>query len=250
VTDDDGVAPGWYADPLRRYDHRWFNGRSWTADVSAGGARSVDPHGIAPVFTPGRPSGAAAWPQREKNGPAIASMVLGIVAISIAWIPVFVVFGLIAAVVGLAFVIPGLRRARRTGVGRGFALAGLATAGSALVLSVFGFWLTAMVLDAYDRFLNPAPHAVEVTGCELRGARAMMSGELENTGATTASYTVEVSFVRPGTDNARRTERVALDDVAAGDRVEFEASTQVDLDEIDCLVAEVTGPLPFGIEVD
>ena len=32
--------------------------------------------------------------------------------------------------------------------------------------------------------------------------------------------------------------------------VAFEAQTQVRLDEIDCLVLEVNGPLPFGIVVD
>ncbi len=37
---------GWYPDPLGRYDHRWFNGTSWTADVSTDGARHVDPLGI------------------------------------------------------------------------------------------------------------------------------------------------------------------------------------------------------------
>lgn len=36
---------GWYPDPLGRYDHRWFNGTSWTADVSSNGARHVDPRG-------------------------------------------------------------------------------------------------------------------------------------------------------------------------------------------------------------
>jgi hypothetical protein len=43
---------------------------------------------------------------------------------------------------------------------------------------------------------------------------------------------------------------VIIDDVAPGERVEFEASGQVDLDDVDCLVSEVTGPLPFGIEID
>lgn len=37
---------GWYPDPLGRYDNRWFNGTSWTADVSTDGARRVDPLGI------------------------------------------------------------------------------------------------------------------------------------------------------------------------------------------------------------
>jgi hypothetical protein len=248
MTEDRGVAPGWYADPLRRYEHRWFNGRTWTADVSLGGVRSVDPFGVDPMG-PGRAPGSPAGPG-ARNGVATASMVLGIVAVSIAWMPVFVVLGVIAAVLALGFAVAGIRRARTSGVGRSFALAGLATASGALAVSVLGFWLTGVVLDAYGEFVDPAPHEVVVTACELQGARAVMSGELENMGRSTASFTVLVSFVRPGTDNARRTDRVIIDDVAPGERVEFEASGQVDLDDVDCLISEVTGPLPFGIEID
>jgi hypothetical protein len=39
---------GWYPDPLGRFDHRWFDGTRWTADVSLAGVRRVDPDGIAP----------------------------------------------------------------------------------------------------------------------------------------------------------------------------------------------------------
>lgn len=45
---------GWYPDPLGRYDHRWFNGTSWTADVSTNGARHVDPLGIQSTSGPKR----------------------------------------------------------------------------------------------------------------------------------------------------------------------------------------------------
>ncbi len=59
-----------------------------------------------------------------------------------------------------------------------------------------------------------------------------------------------VGFVRPGTDNADRTSRVDLDDVGPGERVEFEVERQVGLDDIDCIVLDVNGPLPFGLAVD
>jgi hypothetical protein len=65
-----------------------------------------------------------------------------------------------------------------------------------------------------------------------------------------ADYSVLVGFVRPGTDNTHRTERVDVDDVAPGATSEFTAQSQVDLDDIDCIVVEVNGPLPFGITVD
>ena len=43
---------------------------------------------------------------------------------------------------------------------------------------------------------------------------------------------------------------MSVDDVAPGATAVFEAQAQVRLDEIDCLVLEVNGPLPFGIVID
>jgi hypothetical protein len=34
------------------------------------------------------------------------------------------------------------------------------------------------------------------------------------------------------------------------ERAEFEVERQIDLDEVDCIVLEVTGPLPFGMALD
>ena len=38
-----GSMPGWWPDPFGRHEVRWWDGRAWTADVSDGGVRSVDP---------------------------------------------------------------------------------------------------------------------------------------------------------------------------------------------------------------
>ncbi len=40
--------PDWYTDPTGRHDLRYFNGTSWTGDVSDSGRRSVDPLGPHP----------------------------------------------------------------------------------------------------------------------------------------------------------------------------------------------------------
>ena len=71
-----------------------------------------------------------------------------------------------------------------------------------------------------------------------------------NLGNDTADFSVLVGFVRRGTDNPHRTSRVVLDDVEPGRPTEFEAERQVELDEVDCIVIEVTGPLPFGLSLD
>ena len=89
-----------------------------------------------------------------------------------------------------------------------------------------------------------------MTSCERQGARATMTGEITNTGDRVADFSVLVGFVRPGTDNTHRTERVDVDDVAPGATSEFSAQSQVDLDDIGCIVVDVNGPLPFGISVD
>jgi Protein of unknown function (DUF2510) len=253
VTNEPGAAAGWYADPMGRYEHRYYNGREWTADVSGGGQRFVDPLGLTPTpFPNGRNDGAgdAGGNGGGRNGAATTAMVLGIIALSIAWIPFLFVLGVIAAVLALIFATIGWRRAGAAGAGRSFAVVGFATAGSALVAAVLGGILSVVVLDVYDRYLNPQPNEVVVTSCELAGSRATMTGELTNTGDDTSSYSVQVGFVRPGTDNPHRSELVAIDDVAAGDSTTFEAQSQVDLDEVDCVILEVTGPLPFGLDVD
>jgi hypothetical protein len=252
VTNAEGADPGWYADPMRRYEHRYYNGREWTADVATDGRRFVDQLGLEP--TGGSPStvspGDAGTPPRSGNAAATTAMVLGIVAVSIAWLPFLVAFGVLAAVLAIVFGVVGLRRSRSRGSGRSFAVAGLTTAVAALGAAVVGIALTGIVLDVYDDYLNPAPNAVDITSCELQGARATMTGEITNTGDRTADFTVLIGFVRPGTDNTHRTERVEVDDVAPGATSEFAAQSQVDLDEIDCIVVEVTGPLPFGITID
>lgn len=35
--------PGWFPDPTRRHQHRYWDGRMWTASVADGGSTSVDP---------------------------------------------------------------------------------------------------------------------------------------------------------------------------------------------------------------
>lgn len=39
------AQPGWYRDPYRRADARWFDGRQWTSSVVRAGARAQDPPG-------------------------------------------------------------------------------------------------------------------------------------------------------------------------------------------------------------
>lgn len=249
VANDSGVHPGWYADPLGRFELRYYNGAAWTADVSNGGDRFVDPLGLelGTRATAARPAGSDS---SDRNGPATAAMVLGIIAVAIAWLPFIVVLGAIAAVLALVFGAVGIRRSTRTGAGRSRAIVGLVTGASGLVVAALGAVLTVVVLDVYDAYVDPGPNDVAITSCEIVGSRAIASGTLENLGTEPAEFSVQIGFVRPGTDNVHRTGRAVLDDVEPGLRSEFAVERQVELDEVDCIVIEVTGPLPFGLSLD
>ena len=251
VANDGGVNPGWYADPLRRFELRYYNGASWTADVSTDGDRFVDPLGLeVPGLSPsGVPAGSSAA-HPAANSPATAAMVLGIIAVAISWLPFIVVLGAVAAVLALAFGVVGVRRSTSSGVGRSRAVVGLVTGASALVFAALGAVLTFVVLDVYEAYLEPGPNEVVITSCEIVGSRAIASGTLENLGPDTADYSVLVGFARPGTDNPHGAGRAVLDDVEPGATTEFRVERQVELDDVDCIVIEVTGPLPFGISLD
>ncbi len=252
MANDGGVRPGWYADPLRRFELRYYNGTSWTADVSSAGQRFVDPLGIDVGAHPGpgsptRPTGANT---SNVNGIATASMALGIIAVAIAWIPFVVVVGAIAAVLALVFGAIAVRRSRPSEAGRSRAVVGLVTGATGLVAAALGVVLSIRVLDVYDSYTNPPPHEVTITSCEVVGSRAIATGRLDNRGDDVSDFSVVVGFVRPGTDNPHRTARVTIDDVRPGTPAPFDAERQVELDEVDCIVVEVTGPLPFGLALD
>jgi hypothetical protein len=249
VANDGGARPGWYADPLGRFELRYYNGAAWTADVSTGGERFVDPLGIDVQQNSGQPARSRAAMQAPTSL-ATASMVLGIVAVAIAWIPFVVVVGAIAAVLALVFGTLALRRSGPEGAGRSRAVIGVITGGCGLLAAALGAVLTFVVLDVYDSYLNPTSHEAVITSCEVVGSRAIATGRLENLGDDTSDFSVLVGFVRPGTDNPHRTTRVTLDDVEAGTSAPFDAERQIELDDVDCVVVEVTGPLPFGLALD
>jgi hypothetical protein len=74
-------------------------------------------------------------PPRKGAGLAIASLVLGIIALLLSWVPIINNLAAVLAVVGLGLGIPALLRARRgTHDGRGMAIAGLVTSVVALVV--------------------------------------------------------------------------------------------------------------------
>ncbi len=76
-------------------------------------------------------------PPRKGSGLAIASMVLGIIALLLSWIPIINTGAAVLALVGLGLAIPALLRARRgTHGGMGMAITGLVTGVLGLLLGI------------------------------------------------------------------------------------------------------------------
>jgi len=250
------VQAGWYPDPASRCELRYHNGAAWTADVSTNGDRFVDPLGVAPNAsgTPPAPHHASqhAPEPGAKNSAATASMILGIVAIGLGWLPF--IFAA-AAVAGVLAIVLGLRARRRAktpgpqfGVGDGMATAGLILGPIGLLACVGGLVFSIVMVGAIDRFENPAENNTAITSCERDGNDVTAQGELTNVSGSTASFTVRVSFVRPGTDNPRRQANVIVSDVEPGETRSFEVVRSVPLEKVDCIIATVRGELPFGID--
>lgn len=110
------------------------------------------------------PGGGLA-PQQQSNGLAIASLVCGIIALLLSWIPFVNLLAFVLGLVAVGTGIGGIRRARTPGVGqKGLAVGGLVTGIIALLLSLLiivlfivgfaGAWNDPDMRDAFDRLLE------------------------------------------------------------------------------------------------
>jgi hypothetical protein len=94
-------------------------------------------------------------PPKKGSGLAIASMVLGIIALLFSWVPIINNLAAVCAVVGLGLGIPAILRARRgTHGGTGLAITGLVTSVVALVLVVVTQVLFVKAIDEVQQTLE------------------------------------------------------------------------------------------------
>jgi hypothetical protein len=240
-----GPPAAWYPDPTGRYEHRFYNGRTWTADVSRAGVRGFDPLGVEP---------APAEPHHDRR--ATAALVLGVVAATTAWMPFLFVVGVVCAVLAICFGVAAMRRRPRDR--RGFAAAGLVLGAVAVPLAAVGVWLSAVVLGVVDRYLDPPSHAIELTTCAVDGgvgtpATLHVAGTITNTDDHAGAFRVRVE----ATIGGGRRERLVfeLEPLPAGHSMAFERTEPLTAYEADgtapqCEVTDVTGPLPFGVDVE
>jgi Domain of unknown function (DUF4190) len=106
-------------------------------------------------------------PPKQGAGLAIASMVLGIIALLLSWIPIINNVAAIIAVVGLGLGIPALIRARRgTHNGSGMAITGLVTSVLAIVLVILTQMLFVKAIDEVENSINESLAEVEAAPVE------------------------------------------------------------------------------------
>jgi len=253
-------TPAWYPDPTRRFEFRYHNGQAWTGDVSVDGRRFLDPLPSMPeawaVLRPMPPAGyvGAGTAARESIAPAMAALVLGICSVLVGWVPFLCVLSAIGAVVGLVLGINVLRRdaARRrlqgdVSRGHGYAVAGVVLAPIGLALTVVGVWLTVVVVREVNEFTDVGPQHTEVTSCDLSDGIARVRGTITNDSGSTHSYRLTIRFERGGRSARLGSAGVSVAHVASGETAEWTASEPLStsVDEIDCVVSDVTGPVPF-----
>jgi hypothetical protein len=233
---------------MGRFEYRYHNGQAWTADVSTGGRRYVDPLSSAPPSAPqfGPPPGPGAPLHRAGNGIALAGMVCGIVGLVTGWVPFLGVLGIVASIVGLSLSIPGLRRSRESGERRSFAITGIITSIGGLVVGALGIVLTIALFRAVQRFESPGAHDARIESCTVDGGFLVAKGTITNNSSKERDYTV---LVQLDVDDSYRVE---VDDVAPGDSKPFTARSDravyTERDSGSCVISEVNGPIPFGLD--
>ena len=275
-TSPTGHGAGWFPDPLGRYDHRWYNGTTWTADVSVDGQRYVDPMPLTPTPatgwsggagwsggspygsapSPGAPHGwtpAPGWqpaPRRPTRTMAVLAMIFGIAGLATSWMPLFFVFGGAAAIA--AFVLGLVARSRiRDGraTGKGMATSGVVLGPLALALCVVGVILTGNLVREVTRFAEPGPNDVEITSCVADGLAVRAAGTITNLDDAERDYTIELE-VFDGREFVARAD-VIVDDVSPGDTVAWERTVLTQgrtPAEPECEIFAVNGPYPFGLD--
>jgi hypothetical protein len=248
------VAPGWFPDPVGRYEYRYFNGEQWTPDVSLHGARYVDPNGVTPGSHPQHGFGVVIAEPRLRHPakrPAVIAFVFALAAVAVSWVPFLFVLGAAGAVAAAALGVVALRRVRAFGPdpsvdGRRMAVAALAISPVALGLCVVGLGLTRLTIREFEDYTDPGDYLLVEGDCHLEAGVATFDGSITNQDTRTRSYVVRVTY----SDRSRvvGSAQVQVVDVAPGERAVWSDDQFVGPIDLRCTVAGVDGPFPFGLQ--
>ena len=251
------VATGWFPDPLRRFEFRYFNGQRWTAAVSVDGDRFVDPNPFSPpvaeAFRAPRPDRhAGRHPSRTL---AVLSAILGLAGLALAWAPFIFVLGGAGSIAAIILGVVSRRRTDRlaaagtrdpSGSGRRLATVGIFLGPPGLGLCVVGVILTGVAYRQFDDYVNPGPYRVEESTCTLEELRATFGGTITNLDDRERDYELVLQFLDGSAVVSN--DRVRVDDVDPGEARPWSSSGRVGEIDLACRVRRVTGPYPFGLD--
>jgi hypothetical protein len=237
-TDTAGdAAPGWYTDPYRRFEFRYFNGQRWTADVSVRGQRYVD---HPQRFTPEQPS------RPPGRGGALASFIVALCSAVLGWAPFMFVVTLAGAVVALVLGVRALRRIARGQPGRRFAVAGVALVPVAVLSSIGGILFTQELVERFVDLVDVGEYRIdEEQPCAESADLYTLRGTITNLDDRAHRYSIIVEFRTPY-ELFRRTTDTAL--AQPGDEVPWAVSGFSASPDVTCRVLTVSGG--FGPPVD
>lgn len=241
----DAGPSGWFPDPYRRFELRYFNGQRWTGDVSTSGQQMVDAEGTG-AWTPS--AGGAPGGPRRSRALAIAAFITAISAAATGWIPLFFVLSGAAAVVGFVLGLIAWRRARQQdGYGRDFAAWAMALSVAAVPICIAGFFFTRYVVEQIDRYDDPGRFTIDPGDCAVANRVATFTGTITNGEDGTRSYELTVVF-HAGLAEVGR-EYVDVTDVRPGATVSWRTSGTVrtGASTVSCDISAVHGPPPFGV---
>jgi len=237
------VGPaGWFPDPYRRFELRYFNGQRWTGDVSQQGQHLVDAQGTS-GWSPDQPAGP-----RRSRGLAIAAFITALCAAASGWIPLMFVISAVAAVVGFVLGLVAVGRARRQGgYGRDFAAWAIALSVAAVPICVAGFFFTRYILEQIDRYDDPGNYTITHGDCTATAGQVTFDGTITNEESGTRSYELTIVYTTGLAEVGRR--YLDVDDVGPGATQSWTTTDAVNTvsTDVSCNVTDVHGPPPFGV---
>ena len=202
-----------------------------------------------PFPPPPSPYGPGGPP--PSNGIAIASMILGIVAVVAVLTFIFAFVSFVPGLVAIGLGVAGLRRAgvRPDGQGRGPAIAGIVCGVLGTLASVAAFAIVALFVASSDFTILDTevagPDDVELTDrtCEVDGGQAIAGGVLRNTSGEAHGFIVTVQLLDHDVAFASASDRLEHD-LEDGQTWAWEVAVpvdpqQVNTDGLDCRVDRV-----------
>lgn len=253
--------PGWYADPLDRYDHRYHNGVRWMADVSNDGQRTTDPLGANAVpLSPPPPgwfalSGRVLQARHRAHVPALWSMICGFAAVTLAALPFLFVIGAGLGVAAIVLAVVAFGRLSRTPrppggppreSNRGRAICGVVLGPVALGLCAIGITFTGVTLREFDEFERPGLYEVGIDSCTAADGTATARGTIRNLSDRSRRYIVRIEF--SDADKLVDARSIEIPAVEPGASADWGGERYVGRAELSCDLGDVSGPYPFDLD--